>query len=76
VLIVDHAAVDGTKNASAQNLHRIEEPFAKQDIESHGFKLERTWDGYRNPSDDLTKLVYDPAVRGKTDRFTHLYRKN
>lgn len=76
LLIVDHAAVDGTKNASAQNLHRIEEPFAKQDIESHGFKLERTWDGYRNPSDDLTKLVYDPAVRGKTDRFTHLYRKN
>ncbi len=25
--------------------------------------------------DDLAKLVFDPAVRGKTDRFTHLYRR-
>jgi len=74
-LIVDHAAVAGTKNASAQTLHRIDEAFAKQDIESHGFKLEKTWDGYRNPSDDLSKNVFLPAVRGKTDRFTHLYRK-
>jgi predicted methyltransferase len=76
LLIVDHAAVAGTKNSSAQTLHRIEEAFAKQDIESHGFKLEKTWDGYRNPSDNLTMNVYFPAVRGKTDRFTHLYRKH
>jgi len=76
LLIVDHAAVAGTKNASAQTLHRIEEAFAKQDIESHGFKLEKIWDGYRNPSDDLSKNVFLPAVRGKTDRFTHLYRKS
>jgi len=75
LLIVDHAAVAGTKNASAQVLHRIDEEFAKRDIESHGFKLEKTWDGYRNPADDLTKPMYDPSVRGKTDRFTHLYRK-
>jgi predicted methyltransferase len=75
LLIVDHAAVVGTKSASAQILHRIEEAFAKQDIESHGFKLEKTWDGYRNPSDNLAMNVYFPAVRGKTDRFTHLYRK-
>jgi predicted methyltransferase len=75
LLIVDHAAADGSGNASAQALHRIDEAFAKKDIASHGFELEKTWDGYRNPGDDLTKLVFDPAVRGKTDRFTHLYRK-
>jgi predicted methyltransferase len=75
LLIVDHAAAAGTGNSSAQNLHRIEETFAKKDISSHGFRLEKTWDGYRNPGDDLTKLVFDPAVRGKTDRFTHLYRR-
>jgi predicted methyltransferase len=75
LLIVDHAAVAGTKNTSAQILHRIEEAFAKQDIESRGFRLEKTWDGYRNPSDDLATGVAAPAVRGKTDRFTHLYRK-
>jgi predicted methyltransferase len=75
LLIVDHAATAGSGNTAAQNLHRIDEAFAKKDIPSHGFELEKTWDGYRNPSDDLTKLVFDPAVRGKTDRFTHLYRK-
>jgi predicted methyltransferase len=76
LLIIDHAAVAGTKNSSAQTLHRIEEAFTKQDIENHGFKLEKTWDGYRNPSDNLTMNVYFPSVRGKTDRFTHLYRKS
>jgi len=75
LLIVDHAAAAGSDSAPAQNLHRIDEAFAKQDIASHGFELEKTWDGLRNPDDDLTKLVFDPVVRGKTDRFTHLYRR-
>jgi len=75
LLIVDHAAAEGTGSSSAQDLHRIDEAFAKKDISGHGFELEKTWDGYRNSADDLTKLVFDPAVRGKTDRFTQLYRR-
>ncbi|MCI0437409.1 MAG: hypothetical protein L0271_27805, partial [Gemmatimonadetes bacterium] len=75
LLIVDHAAAAGSGNTPTQTLHRIDEAFAKQDIASHGFELVKTWDGLRNPADDLTKLVFDPAVRGKTDRFTHLYRR-
>ena len=75
LLIVDHAAAAGSGNSAAQDLHRIDEEFAKRDIESHGFEIEKTWDGYRNPDDDPSKLVFDPAVRGKTDRFVHLYRR-
>ena len=75
LLIIDHAAAAGAGNSGAGEIHRIEEAFAKRDIESHGFRLEKAWDGYRNPADDLSKLVFDPAVRGKTDRFTHLYRR-
>lgn len=75
LLIIDHAAAQGAGNKVAGEIHRIEESFAKKDIESHGFAFEKSWDGYRNPSDDLAKLVFDPAVRGKTDRFTHLYRR-
>ena len=75
LLIVDHAAAPGTGKASAQTLHRIEESFAKQDITSHGFLFEKAWPGLRNTTDDYTKGVFDPAVRGKTDRFTHLYRR-
>ena len=29
----------------------------------------------RNPDDDRGKPVFDPSIRGKTDRFVHLYRK-
>lgn len=75
LLIIDHAAAAGAGTSGAGEIHRIEEAFAQRDIESHGFNLEKTWDGYRNPADDLSKLVFDPAVRGKTDRFTHLYRR-
>ena len=76
LLIVDHAAKAGTGSADAQTMHRIDEEFAKKDFTSHGFKLEKTWDGLRNPADDHTKQVFDPAIRGKTDRFTQLYVKS
>jgi predicted methyltransferase len=75
LLIVDHAAVAGTGKAPAQDLHRIDEAFTKKDIASHGFLLEKSWPGLRNSADDHTKNVFDPAIQGKTDRFTHLYRK-
>lgn len=75
LLIVDNAAAAGAGSSSVNTLHRIEEAFARKDVEAHGFALEKTWDVYRNPQDDYTKLVFDPAVRGKTDRFTHLYRQ-
>lgn len=73
LLIVDHQATAGSGKGTTSALHRIEEDFAKKDIQSHGFALEKTWDGFRNPKDDYTKLVFDPAVQGKTDRYTHLY---
>ena len=75
-VIVDHAAAKGTGKAPAQTLHRIDEAFAKKDIESHGFTLAKTWDGLRNPADDHTRMVFDPSIRGKTDRFVHIYRKS
>jgi predicted methyltransferase len=75
LLIVDHAAKAGTGSSAAQTMHRIDEEFAKKDFTSHGFKLEKTWGGLRNAADDHSKQVFDPAVRGKTDRFTQLYVK-
>jgi predicted methyltransferase len=74
-LVVDHSAVAGSGSAPAQTLHRIDEKFAIHDIESRGFKLVKTWDGLRNPADPRTALVFDPAIRGKTDRFVHLYQR-
>lgn len=75
LLVVDHAAVAGTGSSAASTLHRIDEAFARKDISGHGFLVEKSWHGLRNSADDHTKGVFDEAIRGKTDRFTILFRK-
>ena len=75
LLIVDHAAVAGSGSSAASTLHRIDESFTKKDFANHGFLFEKAYTGYRNTQDDHTKGVFDEAIRGKTDRFAHLYRK-
>jgi predicted methyltransferase len=74
LLIVDHNAPAGTGAEMAGKAHRLNEDFAKKSLTSHGFLLEKTFDGLRNKDDQLDKLVFDPAVRGKTDRYVHLYK--
>lgn len=75
LLVVDHSAKAGTGSADAQTLHRIDEQFAIADFRRHGLQWEAAIPVLRNPGDDRTKSVFDPAIRGKTDRFVHLYRK-
>jgi predicted methyltransferase len=73
LLIVDHNAPAGTGAEMAGKAHRLNEEFAKKSLTSRGFTLVKTWDGLRNKDDQLDKMVFDPAVRGKTDRYVHLY---
>jgi len=73
--VVDHAGRKGTGNSEVKTLHRIEEDFAKQDIENIGFRLVGELDVLRNPDDDRTKLVFDESVRRKTDRFVYRFIK-
>ena len=74
-LVVDHYAMPGTGKASAQALHRIDLEYAKADIIRNGFKLVAGSDMLRNPDDDYSIMVFDPAVRGKTDRFVLVFEK-
>lgn len=75
LLVVDHGAKSGTGSNDAQTLHRIDEQFAIADFRKHGLQWEAAMPMLRNPADDRSKNVFDPAIRGKTDRFVHLYRK-
>ena len=75
LLVVDHSAKPGTGSSGAQTLHRIDEQFAIADFRKHGLEWEAAIPVLRNKDDDRTKNVFDPAIRGKTDRFVHLYRK-
>ena len=74
-LIIDHAAEPGSGKRDAQDLHRIDVEFAKTDIASYGFTLVGGSDALRNPEDDYSIMVFDPAVRGKTDRFILVFTK-
>ena len=73
--IVDHSAESGTGKNAAQELHRIDESFAKADIESAGFVFARKSNVLRNPDDDRTILVFDDRIRRKTDRFVYRFLK-
>lgn len=75
LLIVDHDARPGSGKADTQALHRIDDAFAIADFAAHGFDLARQSDLLRNPADDHAKNVFDPAIRGRTDRFVHVYRR-
>ena len=75
LLVVDHSAKQGTGSNDAQTLHRIDEQFAIADFRKHGLHWEAAIPALRNDDDDRSKNVFDPAIRGKTDRFVHLYRK-
>lgn len=75
LLVVDHSAKQGTGSSAAQTLHRIDEQFTVEDFRKHGLTLETSSQVLRNPADDRSKGVFDPSVRGKTDRFVQLYRK-
>ena len=74
--IVDHTAVAGSSPAETGNtIHRIDEQAAIDEITAAGFVLDGSSDVLRNPDDDRTANVFDPAMRRKTDRFVLRFRK-
>jgi len=75
LLVVDHSAKAGTGKGEATRLHRIEEAFAKQDIESHGFELVAHSDVLRKPDDKRELLSYEGPGFGHTDRFALVFRR-
>lgn len=59
-VIADHAGRPGTGISEGGTLHRIEEAFLRQEVESAGFKLIGHGDFLRNPSDPRDKNTPEP----------------
>jgi len=70
--IVDHAGVAGQDNTA---LHRVEKSRVVALVEKSPLVLEAESDVLANPADDHTKNVFDPELRGHTDRFVLRLRK-
>ncbi len=75
VAVIDHVALPGDTRATVDKLHRIDPETVKADFLKAGFILDGESDLLRNKTDDHTLLVFNPAVRGKTDRFSFRFRK-
>lgn len=76
VVIVDHAGnPGGDPRVVADTLHRIDVARVKADMTAAGFVLEAESAVLHRSDDDRTKLVFDPSVRGKTDRFMLKFRR-
>jgi predicted methyltransferase len=73
--VIDHVGPAGDTRAIVEKSHRIDPATVRADFERAGFKLEAQSDLLANPGDDHSKGVFDPAIRGKTDRFLYKFRK-
>jgi predicted methyltransferase len=74
--VVDHVANPGGDTREVvEKLHRIDPAVIRADFERAGFVFEGESNVLRNPADDHSKMVYDPSVRGKTDRIVYRFRR-
>jgi predicted methyltransferase len=73
--IEDHAAAKGAGTTTTSTLHRIEAAAAIKEVEAAGFKLDGQSHLLANPADTHDKPVFDPSIRGKTDKFALRFKK-
>ena len=74
--VVDHVAnPGGDTRAVVEALHRIDPATIRRDFEAAGFVFVGESDILRNPQDDHSKNVFDPSIRGHTDRVVYRFRR-
>jgi predicted methyltransferase len=74
-VVLDHAAQAGSGLRDTESLHRIDPASVKAEVTAAGFKLDGESTILANPADDHAKIVFNPAIRGKTDQFLLRFRK-
>jgi len=76
IVVVDHVAnPGGDTRAVVDALHRIDPATVRADFQRAGFVFDGESDLLRNPQDDHSKLVFDPSIRGHTDRIVYRFRR-
>ena len=74
-VIVDHAAAAGTGTSVAPTLHRIDPASVRKEVEAAGFVLDAESTLLANTDDPHAAKVFDPAIKGETDRFAYRFVK-
>jgi predicted methyltransferase len=74
-IIVDHAAAEGSGTGDAQSLHRIDPVSVRTEVEAAGFVFDAESSLLANKSDTRSVKVFDPSIKGQTDRFAYRFVK-
>jgi len=74
-VVVDHAAAAGAGAGDAPTLHRIEPASARAEIEAAGFVLDAESSMLAIEGDPHSSKVFDPSIKGRTDRFAYRFVK-
>ena len=75
-IIIDHYGVPGMDSrAQADKTHRIDADVVKADMTRAGFLFAGSVPILEMAGDDPAKLVFDPSLRGKTNRFYYRFVK-
>ena len=72
-VIVDHAAAAGSGTRDSQSLHRIDPASVREEVEAAGFVLDAESTMLANKDDLHAIKVFDPSIKGKTDRFAYRF---
>lgn len=75
VVIIDHVGPAGDPREVTDKLHRIAPETVVSAMQAAGFVLVDQSDMLRRSTDDLSRNVFDDAVRGKTDRIVMKFQR-
>jgi predicted methyltransferase len=75
VVVIDHVGPAGDPRDVVERLHRIDPAQVKADMAAAGFVLVGESSVLQRSDDAHDKNVFDPAIRGKTDRFMLKFRR-
>jgi predicted methyltransferase len=72
---IDYDTAPGVGQSQTGTLHRLEDAAVKARMAAAGFTFVGESPILRNPKDDHTLKVYDPAIRGQADQYVLKFRK-
>ncbi|WP_419814285.1 methyltransferase [Glacieibacterium sp.] len=72
-VVIDHAAAAGSGTSNTQSLHRIDPAAVREEVEAAGFKLDAETTLLADNDDAHSIKVFDPSIKGKTDRFAYRF---
>jgi predicted methyltransferase len=75
IVVIDHTAPAGSGITDTNTLHRIDKAKVLGDFKAAGFELVSDSTVLANPADDHSLKVFDPAIRGHTDRMALVFKK-